>query len=200
MLIYCTDAFNRKTIIKRVSLLTLVFALYFGGTTSIMAQFGEEPAKKTNKIPFRDRLNFGGNIGGGFGPLGLNILVNPQVGITINENFMVGVGGTYMYFRFRDPFFGDFSTNIAGASVFGRHRVYDNFFAHAEFENLWLDALNFNGELSRVSVPIFLVGGGYLQPLGGNSSAIISVLWDVIDDRNSPYINPIIRGGFVFGF
>jgi hypothetical protein len=168
----------------------------------IMVTFGVNLKAQLNddKPSFKDRITFGGNLGLGFGTV-TNILINPQVGYRVTDNLMFGVGATYLYFRSTHPMFGTFETNITGFSIHARRRVMENFFAHVEYENLWLDAQDFNtGEVGRARVPIFLVGGGYISPLGGNTSVLISVLWDVIDDRRSPYINPIFRGGIIMGF
>jgi len=46
---------------------------------------------------------------------------------------------------------------------------------------------------------MWLVGGGYYTRLGGRSRVGATVLFDVIEDRDSFYNNPIIRGGVLFG-
>jgi hypothetical protein len=51
----------------------------------------------------------------------------------------------------------------------------------------------------RTNVFGLYVGGGYRQPLGENSSLNILLLYNLNQDRNSPYQNPIVRIGFGFG-
>jgi hypothetical protein len=45
-----------------------------------------------------------------------------------------------------------------------------------------------------------LVGGGYAQRLGGNSYMMISVMYDIIQNPNSPYFRqPVFGGGLALG-
>jgi hypothetical protein len=45
-----------------------------------------------------------------------------------------------------------------------------------------------------------LVGGGYVQPISDRAAINIMALYDVIEDRKSPYSNGIIlRVGATFG-
>jgi len=178
----------------------LLVTMLFTSTIILNAQYTNIEENKKPKSNFKDKIIYGGNVGLSFGSV-TNILVNPQVGYRFTDNFMIGTGGTYQYFRINDRLFGNFESQVLGVSVYGRHKIRENFFAHAEFENLWLDYINpLDFKVSRESVPIFLVGGGYIESLGGSTSFLISVLFDLIDDRRSPYINPIFRGGIIIGF
>lgn len=178
--------------------LSLIFLLI---TLSLSAQYTQiDEEKPKAKSSFKDNLVLGGNLGLSFGSV-TNVLINPQIGYKFTDNFMLGTGGTYQYFRINDRVFGNFESEVIGVSFYGRHKIYEKFFAHAEFENLWLDYLNpFDFSVSRESVPIFLVGGGYIESLGGSTSFVVSVLFDAIGDERSPYINPIFRGGVILGF
>ena len=51
-------------------------------------------------------------------------------------------------------------------------------------------------------MPFVLLGGGFVQRLGTNTSAYVEALFDVLQDDNSPYENwdPIIRVGIAVGF
>jgi hypothetical protein len=55
---------------------------------------------------------------------------------------------------------------------------------------------------ARIWVPHLLVGGGFVQPLGGSGTIYIQVLFDVLQDPNSIYANqgPIFGGGVGIGF
>jgi len=57
-----------------------------------------------------------------------------------------------------------------------------------------------DGILGRTNFPIWMVGGGYSSPPGSGLGFQLLILWDVIGDINSPYSNPIIRGGVSVGF
>jgi hypothetical protein len=52
----------------------------------------------------------------------------------------------------------------------------------------------------RVIVPSVLVGLGHAFPIGENNIFVIRVMYDVLQDKNSPYSKlPFVRGGFNFG-
>ena len=146
------------------------------------------------------RLYFGGNFGLQFGDQTV-VDINPLVGYRLTEKLSVGVSATYIYYKFTDPyhFYPSYSTNIYGGSVFTRYYFLENIFAHVEGEVLNLDAFDINYILKRINVFSLYVGGGYRQPLGERSSLNLLLLYNLNDDRNSPYQNPIIRVGFGFG-
>jgi len=143
------------------------------------------------------RWLFGGNIQLQFGTYTI-IGASPQVGYRITDRLMGGVGGIYTYYRVRDRF-GTFETSIYGGSVFGRFLVTEQLFAHAEYNLINLEVFELN-QTNRRNVSVLFLGGGYRMPIGENSSIFLMGLFDVIGDPYSPYSNPTIRGGFLFGF
>ncbi len=150
---------------------------------------------------FGERLYFGGNFGLQFGDQTV-VDVNPLVGYRITEQLSVGVSATYIYYKFKDPYniYPSYSTNIYGGSIFTRYYFLENIFAHVEGEVLSLEVPDYiRQRYVRQSVFGFYVGGGYRQPLGDRSSLNILLLYNLNEDRNSPYQNPIIRIGFGFG-
>jgi hypothetical protein len=148
---------------------------------------------------FRDRLFFGGNFGLQFGTQTI-IEVAPIVGYRLTDRLAAGVGGKYIYYRFRSAPF-EYSTNMYGGSVFARYNILENLFAYTEYEILNLDApdpLN-PYALRRTNVTSVFVGGGYRQLLGTRSSLNLMLLYNLNESTNSPYQNPILRIGFGFG-
>ncbi len=150
---------------------------------------------------FWDRIYIGGNLGLQFGTNTV-INVSPQVGYRVTEKFVPGIGITYIYFNFRDPYSNSrYESSIYGGSIFGKYFFTQNFFAHAEYEELNLDGYDrFLGKYSRIWVPSLFLGGGYNQPLGQRGFIQLLVLFEVLQDVNSPYYrnNPVIRIGFGF--
>ncbi len=153
--------------------------------------------------PWRERIWFGGGIGLGFGTV-TNIGVEPMVGykVTRNGKLSAGIGGTYQYFR--DARYSPaYESSVYGGRLFGRYRIIEPLFAHVEYS-----ALNYElyapGSRStfRQWVPFLLVGGGYSARVGGGAYLTATVLWDVIQDENSPYASgqPWIGAGVGFGF
>ena len=161
------------------------------------------PSSCEDTRPLSDRIWFGGGVGLSFGTV-TAIQIDPLVGYKVDQagKFSVGVGGSYWYYqdnRFSPPL--DFTGY--GYRTFTRYRFIPQLYAHAEF-------LHFNVEryigttdaVARIWVPHLLVGGGYAQPLGGNSSFIAQVLWEVLQDPNSVYRGqgPILSVGVGIGF
>lgn len=147
---------------------------------------------------FGERLFFSGGLGLTFGDV-TYIDLSPQVGYRFTEKFGAGVGATYIYYSWRQY---DYSTSIYGGSVFGRYQVFNQVVAYSEFQQLNVDSYisrNPDGSSGRVWVPIWMVGAGYTSPPGSGLGFQLMVLWDVIEDINSPYQNPIIRAGISVG-
>jgi hypothetical protein len=162
-------------------------------------------AQEESKPGFFDRVYFGGGLGLQFGDQTV-IQVAPIIGYKVTEKFHVGVGGTYIYYHVKDPYYNlEYKTNIYGGSVFTKYFLFDEIFAYAEYGILNLevpyDPLGSNYYLyKRKNVSSLLLGGGYRQMIGESVGIELVVLYDVIDDRDSPYSNPVIRLGIVAGF
>src|SRR6185295_19704527 len=174
-----------KLIIKPFLLVNLIVLSFSSG---LRAQSPET---------FWDKVYFGGNFGLQFGNLTV-VDISPLMGYKITENYSVGISATYIYYKYSDPsnYYPDYSTNIYGGSVFNRFYFLENLFLHAEYEVLNMEVLDFNFKLARKNITSVLVGGGYRQPLGENSSINLMILYNLNEDRVSPYQNPIVRVGF----
>lgn len=162
-------------------------------------------AQESPKRPLADRFFFGGNLGLQFGNLTF-VDLSPLVGYKITEKLHAGLGATYIYYKYKDAYL-KYETNIYGGRVFGRYYPLENLFAHAEYEVLNMEVpktVTFLGTTSttyiRDNINSLLVGGGYALPIGGSSSVIMMLLFNVIEEEYSPYQNPIIRIGFNAGF
>lgn len=157
---------------------------------------------KEPQSDFWDRTFIGGSFGLAFGTYTF-IDISPVLGYRITENFSVGAGPIYQYFRDKS-YTPDYKTSVYGGSLMARQVFLENFFVQGEFQLLNLDALYINSnnefDLQRTNVPILLIGGGYIQRFSGNSGLLLSLMYDVVGDINSPYPNDLlIRAGVVFG-
>ena len=153
-------------------------------------------------IDMTNKIYFGGSFGAQFGNT-TSLEVSPLVGYRINTNLSVGFGLSYIYYSYKDPdpaySFLNFTSSIYGGRVFAKEYVFRNIFLYGEFEILNLNEPNpFTGVLSRKTTANPLMGGGFSQPMGGNSYIHFMILWDTNADVYSPYSNPIIRIGFTF--
>ncbi len=159
----------------------------------------------------KDKLFTGGNVGLSFGNI-TYFNLSPLIGYRFSNLFAAGlqINGQYESVRYKD-----FSNTVTrkerygmvGLGVFGRVYPIPQIFLHVQPE------LNFimgkvkdyttdppNEQKYHEQVPSFLVGGGYSQSIGGNSAFVIMILYDILQDDNSPYGNqPIFRVGVNLG-
>jgi hypothetical protein len=191
---------------------TIFFGLFLAFDGCCQATAREYQPDRPSK--FSDRVFFGGNLGLQFGDITL-VDVSPLVGYRITEKVAAGVSFTYKYYHFKSFFYNQFTnsfsgltSNIYGASIFGRYYFVENIFAHAEYEylNYTYDDFRLNPtgtsyEKSQrtVGVPGLFLGGGYRQPVGGKVYFSIMILYNIMESQYSPYSNPIIRGGISVG-
>ncbi|WKZ66523.1 MAG: hypothetical protein QY325_01030 [Flavobacteriales bacterium] len=160
------------------------------------------PRKEADGRPLHERFWFGGGIGLAFGTV-TAIQLDPLIGYKVDPagRFSTSVGFSYWYYRdnrFTPPY--DFSG--FGYRAFSRYRVVDPVFLHAEFLNLNVDRYSYaEARFRKMWVPHLLVGGGYVQSLGGRSAIYLQVLWEVLQDPNSVYLGqgPVVSGGFGLG-
>lgn len=165
-------------------------------------------------LKFSDRIFYGGNFGLQFGDITL-VDVSPMVGYRLTDKIAAGVSFSYKYYHYKNFFynpysysFADMTSNIYGASIFGRYYFVENLFAQAEYEYLIYSFDNyrlnstggsFDKTTETVDVPGFFLGGGYRQPIGGKVYFSIMILYNVMESQYSPYSNPIIRAGVSVG-
>jgi hypothetical protein len=129
------------------------------------------------------------------------IELSPLVGYKVTPKFSLGVSPTYKYYKYND-YYGpsnDLSTNVWGGSIFARYSIFQNVFAHVEYETLYYNTKVSGNPEYMQQYNSFFVGGGYNQQIGQNSAMYFLLLWNLNDTPDSPYINPVIRIGFSVG-
>lgn len=183
--------------------LRLRLVAFFVVLLSVATQAQNNATMGSPKIPFKDRIFVGGNFGLTFGTI-TNIEIAPTFGYMLKPNWSAGVGIRYSYYQ--DNYYNPpYKTNIYGGLLFSRFVVYKGLFLEANFEGNNFDVYKYDPvtELyypERDWIPSLLLGGGYAQPMGANSAFFISVLYDVLQNKYSPYQGvPIIRAGFGIG-
>lgn len=186
---------------KKVLGLTLITILAWTiGAGQSLAQ-NDNPYKG---LPFKDRIFLGGDLGLSFGSY-TYIRIAPMLGYRISDRLAVGAGPSYTYFK-DSRYQPAYETSIYGGSVFGQYFIFEPIFLQTEFEMLNLDTYKFDPIAEevitgRTTIPVWLVGGGYSERTAGGSGFFLSVLYDLIQDPNSPYPNNLsIRVGAFFGF
>jgi len=197
---------NNRTDCKlpsRISFFLLASILSFSFLANGQARENGDSPKRTTPIQksagFKldpDRIVIGGGFWAQFGTITL-VEISPTVGYLITDNFLAGVGGRYIYYSERVTSAFTFKTNVYGGSVFTQYYFLENFIAHLEYEVLNLE--DFSEPETRVNINSLFVGGGYRSMIGSNAFASILLLYNLNDDLNSPYSNPVIRFNFGFG-
>lgn len=182
---------------------------------------GKEKKKKKQETGFDpSKLVFGGGLGLSIGDY-TQISVSPIVGYRFSDEFSAGVGLGYQYVRVRDYYiFQNFSTlqdetypyvsQMVTPSVWARYVIWNNIFVQGEmqynimkFKEYYRDGTTgyVNSDYATADVPCLLIGGGYRMKVTENSSVIMSVMYDVLQQEYSPYKNTVdVRFGFVVGF
>ena len=186
----------------------------------VVAQDDEEAQKGFKK----ENLFTGGSITISFFNNQTLLGANPIFGYTIAKWVDAGFAFNYVYSGARD--YNEYNDKIRqttwGPGLFTRIYPFRFLFAQAQFEHNF-STLNYTaapGSLNYVSGKVntdassLLVGGGFAQGRvrGSNSFYYISILFDVLKNINSPYVNvsynpndptqqrvnvtPIIRAGF----
>ena len=152
---------------------------------------------------------YGGNIGFSFWNDYFYLGVYPLVGYKVTPKLSLGakVGYAYISDDRYEPF-PALKTSNYGGSLFSRFRIIPQLYAHAEFaywsyENISsFNTLENTYNTERYWIPYLLLGGGFSQNIGPNTWAFVEVLFDVINDENSPYESgdPFISFGVGVGF
>lgn len=186
---------------QRFLLLLAPFLFHALHAQDSTAYVREKPVEQP--VPFKDRLWFGGGIGLSFGTI-TAVQLDPVIGVYLDQarRFTVGTGPSYAYFR-DNRFAPPYEISNYGYRLFTRYRVIEQAYLHGEFLHVNTDPFyDHNDLIGRIWVPHLLVGAGYVQPLGANSSLYIQVLFEVLQDPNSIYFatGPIFSGGVGVGF
>lgn len=176
---------------KLIFLISIIFLLH-----TIQAQFVDEPVNK-EKFNFKERIFTGGGLGLNFGTITM-INISPLVGIRLTDKFATGVKFTFIHYKDK-RFMPAISQNMIGGSVFFRRYIIKSFFAHAEYEYLKYKVYADNITYQTADIHSIFIGGGLMQPIGGQASLNLLVLWNINDTPDSPYTNPIFRIGITTG-
>jgi hypothetical protein len=145
-----------------------------------------------------DKFFFGGGLGLQFGTI-TSIQVEPMVGYKPIEKLYTGLKISYSYYA--DNYY-NYYTHVFGGSLMAFYAFQDYLSFYTEFEVLNLstdfDIAHKYPDQSRFWIGTPLVGLGYSQPLGDRSRLVLLILFDVVQAKNSPYSNPIIRMTYLF--
>jgi len=195
---------------KRAILLALVFSLvsYAQNNNPDSTKPNQPTQEVQQKQP--SKWYYGGTVGFNFWGDYFYLSVSPIVGYNVSPKFSIGGKVQYSYINDSryDPL--ELTSHNYGAGIFTRFRPIYQIYLHAEFD--YASYENYSvytplvgqpyAESERDWVPFLLLGGGFVQHVGPNASVYVEVLFDVIQDENSPYEDwhPIISVGGGVGF
>ncbi len=176
---------------KLYLLIALCFAIH---TQTLGQQTDSENKSKANQTI--DRWQLGGDLALSFGTV-TYVNLSPRLGYRINEKLTLGAGVVYNYLS--DNRFKGFEFSNYGGLIFANYAVIPELMLVTEYQSLSVERYSeFNNAKFRTPVNIFFVGAAYRLQLGGKSFGYISLLYDVLEDINSPYSNPYLGGGLIF--
>ena len=152
---------------------------------------------------------YGGTVGFNFWGDYFYLSVNPLVGYQVSPKF--SVGGKIQYAYINDQRYAglELTSHNYGAGIFTRYRPIYQIYLHAEFDYASYEDYTIYdplvgdpyAESERNWVPFLLLGGGLVQRVGPNAAVYVEVLFDVLQNENSPYgWDPIISIGGGVGF
>lgn len=117
-----------------------------------LTKIAEEP--KT----FEDKLRLGGSFGLRFGSV-THVNISPSVGYEITDRLIGGVGGTFMWYKYR---YYDTNTIYYGGRTFLMYSIIPQLHLNAEYEALNVE----RSYQKRTWIGSPMVGASYTQPLG----------------------------------
>jgi len=158
----------------------------------------EKPEKK--KQNKGNKIYFGGSVGFMFGSY-TRISLYPILGYKFTPKLSGGVKVYYEYVKDkRYPH--TYESSSYGAGLFARYRIIPQLYIHAEYAEINYDIYPNQQDAGRVWVPFLYLGAGFSQRMGGNAWLNAQILFDVLQDPNSPYGSwePIYSIGVGVGF
>lgn len=157
-----------------------------------------QPLPEYHQPPKESKFYYGGYLDltlGSYTAIG----VEPLIAYKITPNFSTGAILTYEYISDNRNTGYTYKSSNYGASIFSRYRVTPQFYLHTQFSEMKYNTNRYN---STYWVPFLFWGGGYSQQISQNTWLNTQILFDVIQNENSPYSNwePFYSIGFGVGF
>lgn len=178
---------------------------------NVFAQEEDDAAGKGNGFD-PTNLFIGGSLSVSLGGYQSGFLggINPFIGYTFKKWIDGGVVVNFQYYSAKDEYEIKYRSTTYGAGFFTRIYPVHFLFLQAQPEyNFINQKIVLQGSPDtkfRFNAPSLLVGAGYTTSRSDkNSFTYISLLVDVLKDKNSPYVEsdgsliPIIRAGVNFG-
>jgi hypothetical protein len=168
------------------------------------AQSSEEEDK--NSFFKKENLFTGANISANFGQGSFSLGLGPYFGYSINRYIDLAVALNYNYVSVRDQLsVYKIRQSIIGPSAFVRLYPVKFLFAQAQYEYNLIKYREIPGRglpdiINKYNVQSYLVGGGYAtgRDVAGQKFFFFSVLFDIANNRFSPYKDALNRSQAIF--
>jgi len=162
-----------------------------------------QPTKATVPVSTgkNEKVYYGGYANFSLGKYSI-IGFEPMIGYKLLPKFSVGGKLSYEHFKNKNYSPTQSGSNW-GIGAFSRLRISRRLYAHVEFSEMNYKLFQDGGETSnREWISFLFVGGGFIQPISKGVSLNAEVLWDVIQNKNSPYntVEPVFNVGVGIGF
>jgi hypothetical protein len=157
----------------------------------------EKPAKDQS---WKKKFYFGGYVNFTLGSY-TSFGIEPMVGYKIIPRLSVGLKIRYDYVEDK-RYPTTYTYSNYGGSLFARLFLIKHLYLHAEYAAYNFESYTADGSSERIWVPYFFVGAGFRQPMGSRASLNVQVLFDVLNNENSPYNSwePFYSVGVSVGF
>jgi hypothetical protein len=129
------------------------------------------------------RIYYGGGIVLSISGKLTQVGLQPHVGYKLSPKASLGLRLRYDYYK-DSRIQPKAESHSYGGGLFSRYRFARQVYGQAEFAFTQYDWSDSRGD---ASVPSFLLGGGYAQPIAPKTWLTVDVMFDLIQDEDSPH-------------
>lgn len=153
-------------------------------------------------LPFSQRLRFGGGISGFRFGNPFSIGISPVIAYQASERMIVGVGGNYVYTRYKPGYFSA-NQGITISQYGGRGfimyefipSILSNLYLHGELQtNYYQQKIDQVAGAYTGTVTAPLVGVTYMQPISRRFGVNLTALYNLNYNQNDPISSQVYNG------
>ena len=150
--------------------------------------------------PFQSRFYYGGFVNVTFGSYTV-IGIEPSLAYKFTPRLSLGTKLSYEYIHEKQGAY-VYEESTYGFSLFSRMRILPRIYTHIEYSTVNYKFYDESVDGTRKWVPFLFLGGGMSQPVSENVWLNAEILFDVLQNENSPYADwePFYSVGFGVGF
>tara|TARA_B100000809_G_scaffold193526_1_gene192481 strand:+ start:20881 stop:21588 length:708 start_codon:yes stop_codon:yes gene_type:complete len=146
---------------------------------------GKNENEKKSAMPFLKKFYFGGTFGATFGNY-TSITIAPTIGYRLRPSLYTGLKVYYTYSK-QKSFGNSYEHHNYGIGTFLRWFAFKDLYLHIAPETYSFDTVQIDGTSDREWVPYLWAGAGTRKRVSKRSWVSVHVLFDMLNDKNSPY-------------